>query len=521
MLLRSSWTRVACPSALLRPSIHIRHEREPSLRWVIDTSVSSDLSPELSPVRPEERHVGVAAYTLMILSMAITTSIFFLGWISQVLGLSLVQTIVAALIGNGVVAAIMYLNGYVGVKYGVPFPVQLRTSFGTKGSLLPLVVRMIVSLFWYGIDGFIASWAMTEMILVAAGWPSSRIISEGLAYTPITFVAYLAIVAAIGAGKIKTIKVLDVVAGPLLFIFFGWFVFYMMGLPELAGKAIPVWTGQAAWFGSDFFWATAIQTAWWGTIALNVSDICRYNKSTVSLPVGHIVGLVIPQIVGSAIGFTATYLAGGNLSPIDIIAQYSPSAALGFLGLLFAFLATSTTNLTGDIPATTNGVIRIFKLSWTKGLIIATVIAFFVGPWWYVQNSISMAYQLLNFNWYYSLFLGPIAGVMVVDFWLVRRRKLDVEELYRKDGIYSFRGGVLWPGVLSFIIGVAGEYVMGYLQGGYQSGFYYAFGIPLPGVELAWYYGFIIAGLVYYLWSYADRKAFALEPLEKAVVAPK
>jgi NCS1 family nucleobase:cation symporter-1 len=463
---------------------------------------TSSISKELYPIKPEEKIVGTAGYTLMILSMTITTSIFFLGWISQVLGLSLVQTIVAAFIGNAVVAIVMYLNGYVGVKEGIPFPIQLRTSFGTKGSILPMVVRMIVSLFWYGIDGFIAAWAMTEMVLIVAGWPADKIIAEGLTYTPITFAIYLAAVAAIGTGKIKSIKLIDVIAGPLLFVFFGWFVFYMMGIPEFAAKTIPIWEGKAAWFGSEFFWATAIQTAWWGTIALNVSDICRYNKSVISLPIGHTVGLVIPQIVGSAIGFTATYLAGGNLSPIDIIAKYSPTAALGALGLLFAFLATSTTNLTGDIPATTNAVIRIFRFSWNKALIIATIIAFFIGPWWYVQNSIGMAYQLLNFNWYYSMFLGPIAGVMVVDYWVVRRKKVNIEELYKDRGAYYYQGGVLWAGVGSFIIGVLGEYVASLFQGG----LYYAFGIPLPGLELAWYYGFIISGIVYYIWAMANKK---------------
>ncbi|MBC7112455.1 MAG: cytosine permease [Candidatus Methanomethyliales bacterium] len=468
---------------------------------------SSGISPELFPTKPEQRIVGTVGYTLMILSMTITTSIFFLGWISQVLGLSLAQTMVAALIGNGVVAAVMYLNGYVGVKEGIPFPIQLRTAFGTKGSILPMVVRMIVSLFWYGIDGFIAAWAMTEMALIVAGWPADRIISEGLAYTPITFVLYLIAVAAIGTGKIKSIKWIDSIAGPLLFIFFAWFVIYMTGIPEFSGKVIPIWEGGAPWFGSEFFWATAIQTAWWGTIALNVSDICRYNKSVKSLPVGHVVGLIIPQIVGSAIGFTATYLAGGNLSPIDIIAKYSPMPALGALGLFFAFLATSTTNLTGDIPATTNAVIRVFRLSWNKALIIATIIAFFIGPWWYVQNSIGMAYQLLNFNWYYSMFLGPIAGVMVVDYWVVRKKRIIVEELYKEQGIYYYRGGVLWAGVGSFILGIVGEYIASLFQGG----FYYAFGIPLPGLELAWYYGFIISGVIYYIWATVNKSEVLVE----------
>lgn len=87
---------------------------------------TSSVSKELHPIKSEQKIIGTTGYTLMILSMTITTSIFFLGWISQVLGLSLAQTIVAAFIGNAAVAIVMYLNGYVGVKEDIPFPIQLH-----------------------------------------------------------------------------------------------------------------------------------------------------------------------------------------------------------------------------------------------------------------------------------------------------------------------------------------------------------------------------------------------------------
>jgi NCS1 family nucleobase:cation symporter-1 len=418
----------------------------------------------------------------------------------------MIQAVVTGLAGNLFVALLMTLNGYVGAKEGIPYPMQLRLSFGNKGSLLPMVVRMIVSLLWYGIDGYIAGWAMTEMVLVIAGWSGDRIVAEGMHYIVILFIIYLVAVVIIGTGKIKTIKLLDAAAGPLLFVFFGWFLYYMMGLPEFVGKPLPIWTGGlyggVSWYSPTLWAVFAFQAMYWTTIALNVSDICRYNKSTKSLIPGHFIGLVAPQTIAIALGFAATYLAGGNLSPIDIIAKYSPTALLGAVGLGFAFLATSTTNLTGDIPATTNAAIKIFGVSWNKALVIATVIAFLIAPWWYVQNSIGMAYQLVNFTWYYGIFLGPIAAIMIVDYWLVRRRKIAVMELYKDRGIYYYQGGILWAGVVSFIIGVIGEYVVSYLQGG----IYYAWGIPLPGMEATWLYGIAIAGIVYYIWAAVDKK---------------
>lgn len=107
------------------------------------------------------------------------------------------QALVAALIGNGVVAVIMTLNGWVGVKYGIPFPIQLRSVFGVKGSLIPMLVRTIVSIFWYGVDGYIAAWAMTAGAMLAIGVPPDVIVAQSLLYTPLTFTIYLALVGAV------------------------------------------------------------------------------------------------------------------------------------------------------------------------------------------------------------------------------------------------------------------------------------------------------------------------------------
>ncbi len=465
--------------------------------------MGSDLSfakdhPDLLPVKPEQKTTGTLAYTLMILSMAITTSIFFLGWFSQILGLNMLQTIVAATIGNTVVAIIMYLNGYVGIKYGIPFPVQLRPAFGYRGSIVPLVVRVIVSIFWYGIDGYIAAWAITEMALIIGGVPPDKVVEIGLKYTPITFIIYLVFVWSVGYKRIHGIKILDSIAGPLLMIFFAWFTYYLTTLPNLPGE-MPSWTGgKVGWISSEFFLMIAVQTAWWSTIALNVSDIARYNKDTKSLIPGHVFGLILPQIVGTWLGFIATSLTGGVFSPIDIIAKYSPGAGIAFFGLLFAAMATGSTNVTGDVPAATNGIIRITRWGWTKALTAATFLAWLlIGPYSIVKwdKALDVANTLLLFNWYYSMWLGPIAAIMVLDFWVVRKKRYLLEELYKPgpEGLYWYSNGINWVGLGSFILGIIGEYVISAIQGNLQT--YY--GIPVPGIELAWYYGFIIAGIAY------------------------
>lgn len=462
---------------------------------------------DLWPTKSEERTTGTLSYTLMILSMAITTSIFFLGWLSQILGLNLAETVVAAFIGNAVVALIMFLNGVAGIKYGIPYPVQLRPAFGHRGSILPLVIRTIVSIFWYGIDGYIAAWAITEMALIVAGKPADWVVEHGLKYTPITFVVYLVFVWAFGYKKITGIKILDTIAGPLLMIFFAWFTYYLTTIPELQGR-VPGWTeGGVGWTSSNFYLMIAVQTAWWSTIALNVSDLTRYNKSPKSLPIAHIFGLVVPQVIGTTLGFVATSLTGGIHSPIDIIAKYTPSSAIAFFGLLFATLATGSTNITGDVPAATNAIIRIARIKWEKALTVATFLAWLViGPYSIVnwKQSLDVAYTLLNFNWYYSMWLGPIAGVMVIDFWVLRKRHYELKELYEfsPKSKYWYSGGVNWVGVLSLVLGIVVEYAISWAQGTLQ----YYYGIPVPGIELTWYYGFFLSAALYLVLSYGLKK---------------
>jgi NCS1 family nucleobase:cation symporter-1 len=444
------------------------------------------MTDELKPASDEERHVGFLSYTLMILSMTITTSVFFIGWICFTLGLSLYQTLASALIGNVVVAVVMFLNGYPGLKHGITFPFQLRYTFGRKGSVIPLSIRMMISLFWYGIDGYIAAWAITEMILTIAGFAPEAVISQAHVYAPFVFVAYLAFVCVIGsAEKLRGVKMLDTLAGPLLLAFFTFYIVYLL----MSFPSPSLQSSGARWLSGEFLTAIAVQTAWWATIATNVSDICRFNKGKErpfrSLFMPHILGLVIPQILGTALGWLAISVTNSAYSPIDVIVYYSPSFVVALFGLIFAALATASTNLTGDIPAVGNGISNFFGISWRKSIIISTVIAFFVGPWWALSESLDMANYLTEFTTAYGSWLGPIAAVMIADYWVVKRRRMDVEELYRPLGAYE---STSVKALISLFIGISVEYIIGMATGTLR---WYL--IPFPGTDLSWYYGFITA----------------------------
>ena len=171
---------------------------------------------------------------------------------------------------------------------------------------------------------------------------------------------------------------------------------------------------------------------------------------------------------------------------------------IALLGLVFAALATASTNLTGDIPAVGNGIIQFFKVSWRKSIVIATVIAFFVGPWWAFKESLDVAIYLTEFTSAYGCWLGPIASVMVADYWIGKKRNISVKELYNPKGIYH---GFSMIGLSSMAIGILGEYVIGFMTNSLK---WYI--IPFPGVELSWYYGFVISFLVYFVWMQFGHK---------------
>ncbi|MCC6013791.1 MAG: cytosine permease [Candidatus Verstraetearchaeota archaeon] len=456
----------------------------------------SESDSNLLPTKPEERIIGTIGYTIIMISLTIATSIFFLGWISNVLGLSLIQTIVSSLIGSGIVAILLCLNGHAGVKYGIPYPIYLRLSFGKNTTIIPMIMVVFIDIIWYAIDAFIATWAITEMFLLILGYAGIDMPTRGLYYVPFVLILFLIITGVIGAGKIKSIKWLDILSGPLILLFFGWFTLYMMNMPQFSHISIPIWEGRSSWLSSEFLLNIAVQTAWWGMIVPNIVDICRFTKSTKSLIFGHTIGLVIPQVIGTIIGYIATYITGGNLSPIDIIAIYSPIPIIGIFGLLFAFLATATTMLTGYLPGIVNVFAKVFKLSWRKTIIITSILSFFIAPW-YVKESLEVAYKLIDIMWYYSMFLGPIVGIMITDYWIVRKRIILINEIYHKNPFNSS-----YIGIISLIIGIIAEYILAI----YQGKLYYVYIFPLPGLELVWYYGLIISSISYYLLSIIKKK---------------
>lgn len=451
-----------------------------------------------------DRTYGLRTFSFMMFGLNTCIPMFFLGSISYGLGLSPFEMVMAAFLGNFFAVIAMLLNAHAGVKYGIPYPVQAREAFGFLGQYIPTLFRGIVGAGWFGIEIFAGSLALTDIILYAIGVSNP----SATAYTYVTIFIVLYLVAAyftLGAG-LKGIGIVADYGGPLMLLYFVWLVYFISTQPSSTVFKIPAGAGFAS---AAFITMLGIQTNWWATMAINISDLSRGAKKYSAVIVGSMLGIVIGQIVGTSCGY---YLSAftGYILPQDIILHFAPGAIAIILGLFFAFLAPFSTDVTANMPALTNIFTSIFKLKWKLGVLAACIVGFFVTPWWMVvtaSNATQAATNAGNYLGYvqnfagaYGLILGPIAGILIASYWIMRKSNLDMKRLYTKgQGGYWYHGGVRYSGILALFLAIILNYVLAYalpnVTGiGVTSTKFYSVSFATPG-QLAWYTG-VLMGFV-------------------------
>jgi NCS1 family nucleobase:cation symporter-1 len=461
-----------------------------------------------------DRTYGLRTFSFMMFGLNTCIPMFFLGSISYGLGLSPTEMILAALFGNFFAVLAMLLNAHAGVKYGIPYPVQARETFGFFGMYIPTLFRGIVGAGWFGIEIFAGSLALTDIILYAIGVSNP----SATAYTYVTIFIVLYLVAAyftLGAG-LKGIGIVADYGGPLMLLYFVWLVYFIGTQPTTTAFNIPAGAGLAS---ASFITMLGIQTNWWATMAINISDLSRGAKKYSDVIVGSMLGIVIGQVVGTSCGY---YLSAftSYILPQDIILHFAPGAIAILLGLFFAFLAPFSTDVTANMPALVNIFTSIFKLKWKLAVLAACVVGFFVTPWWVVVTSGSAAAAATNAGNYlgyvqnfagaYGLILGPIAGILIASYWVMRKQNLDIKRLYTKGpGGYWYHGGVRYSGILALFLAIILNYALAYALPnvvgiGITTTNFFGIKFDTPG-QLAWYTG-VILGFVLMLGLNAATK---------------
>ena len=438
------------------------------------------------------------------MSVVITTYTLASGLMSQ--GMTWAQALTTILLGNLIVLIPMVLNAHAGTKYGVSFPVLARASFGVKGANIPAMLRAIVACGWFGIQTWIGGLAIDALMTAAwSGWTS---LPGGKA---IGFAVFWLIQVAIIIKGTEGIKILESWSAPLLLLgglaLLVWAVRNGGGMgnilsqsPKLQQGATPFWVLFPA--------ALTANVGYWATLSLNIPDFTRYAKSQRSQMTGQALGLPTTMTAFAFIGVAvtaATIIVFGKAvwDPIQLVTMIGTPGVIIF-GALVVLAAQLTTNMAANVVSPANDFSNLAprKISYVTGGLITAVIGIVMMPWKLYNDAAAYI-----FTWLlgYSSLMGALGGILIADYWVVRKQKLNLRDLFALQGEYTYSNGTNWRAVAALVISIL-PVVPGFIRAVMTPGGQ----VANPGLfdhvyTYAWFVTFILSFVLYL--AFMKRKA--------------
>ena len=452
------------------------------------TRVDASLyNPDLAPIPAEKRSWGTYNYASLWVAMSVCIPTYMLASGLIAGGMSWIQAVLTILLGNLIVLIPMLLNAHAGTRYGIPFPVFVRASFGVRGANVPAILRALVACGWFGIQSWIGGQAIYSMLRIlwprAASLPGSSWICFFLFWALNMFVIW---------RGIEAIKFLEGIGAPFMLLVGLLLLFW---ITRKAGGFGPVLHTQSKFhttreFVRFFIPALTGMVGFWATVALNIPDFTRYAKSQRAQMVGQALGLptamTLYAFIGVAVTSASAVIFGQPIwDPVVLLGRFNqPLVAL--IALLALLLATLNTNVAANVVSPSNDFsnLRPSLISFRTGGLITGVVGILMMPWKLLSD-----FSSYIFGWLVgcSAFLGPIAGIMICDYYLVRRRQLAVEDLYRRGGAYEFWRGFNPRAIVALVTGIAIALI----------------GLAVPAVrwlyDYAWFVGFAVSGGLHFL----------------------
>lgn len=425
---------------------------------------ASLINEDLAPVPFEKRKWGTWNYAALWISMSLCIPTYTMASSMINNGMNWWQAIVTIFLGNAIVLVPMLLNGHAGAKYGIPFPVFARSSFGTKGANIPAVLRAIVACGWFGIQtwigGFalylmIASW-MPSLALLPRVFPESFRLETGPAICFFLFWLVNMYVVYLGVDSIKKLLVFKAYFLPLSALaLLYWAVSAGNGFGPILSQPDKFQTSSEFW---DFFFpALTGMVGFWATLSLNIPDFTRYAKSQKAQVMGQIIGLPPSMTMFSFIGVvvtSATVIIYGNTiwDPVVLAGKFENKIVVSIAMICIA-LSTLATNIAANIVSPANDFAHLApsKINFKKGGYITGVIGILIFPWKLIADPNGYIFTWLIA---YSSLLGPVGGIMIADYYFIRSKILNVNELYISGGNYSYQKGYNKAAVISLIAGI-------------------------------------------------------------------
>jgi NCS1 family nucleobase:cation symporter-1 len=490
---------------------------------------SSLYNEDLAPVPPNKRTWNTWNYAALWISMSLCIPTYMMASSLIEKGMNWWQAILTIFLGNTVVLIPMILNGHAGAKYGISFPVFARSSFGTKGANIPAMLRAIVACGWFGIQTWIGGFALYQMLHLwipsLANLPEIFPASFGLQTGPaICFFLFWLLnmyVVYLGVDSIKKLLVFKAFFLPLaaLALLF-WAINAANGLGPVLSQ--PSKFSNSGEFFKFFFPALTGMVGFWATLSLNIPDFTRYAKSQKAQVNGQIIGLPPSMTLFSFIGVvvtSATFIVYGETiwDPVILAGKFDSKMIVSFAMIAVA-ISTLATNIAANIVSPANDFANLSpsKIDFRKGGYITGVIGVLIFPWKLIADPTGYI-----FTWLvgYSSLLGPVGGIMIADYYFIRKKQLVVNELFDPKGIYSFKSGFNNTAIIALLLGILPN-VPGFLL---TINVISSTAVPLWISDLyhyAWFVGFAVSAVVYILLTKknAVRAGFATRSVETAAV---
>src|SRR5277367_477514 len=444
---------------------------------------------DLAPISTDRRTWRTYNYAALWISMSVNIPTYMLASGMIAGGMNWKQALFTVFLGNVLVLIPMLLNAHAGARYGIPFPVFARSSFGVLGANIPAVLRALVACGWFGIQTWIGGEAINT--LLAALVPAWN--HPWLCF----FLFWLLNLAVILRG-IDTIRSLQGIAAPVLLV---------LGLAMLAWAYVkaggfgPMLSTPSKFHSFGEFFAFFVPSltgvvAFWATVALNIPDFTRYAKGQREQMLGQALGLPTTMTFYSFIGIavtSATVIVFGQAiwDPVEVLSRLGNPLAV-VVAMLALLLATLNVNVAANVVSPSNDFSNLYprKISFKLGGVITCFIGLLMQPWrWLASHGSYVMGWLVG----YSSFLGPIAGVMIADYYILRKRVLHTDDLFKRNGDYEFSGGFNWRAVAALAAGI----------------FVALIGLVVPALhglyQYAWFVGFGVSFVIYLLLMRSSR----------------